>query len=222
MTCKTDYEELMSLKLDGMLPPTEVEELESHVTGCAECAPVWEAMREADSLIWSSTRILPPVPEGFHASVMARVAASPVKRTALLPVAEASPARVPVGIFPSMPATALDERQDWQRALGGYLRGAAAVAISLLGTLGLLIALVMSGVLVVGEPVSSMLEPLRTMLNAAGSWARSLAVGLGPGLLTMGGLLLGALLLAGWQVVAGYHRNIFDQSGGMTYTEAAA
>lgn len=222
MVCKAEYEELMSLNLDGMLPSDEEESLNAHLLGCGECAPVWEALREADAVLWASTRNQVPLPEGFHARVMAQVAASPVRRPTALAVPDAIPAPVPRSVLPGLPIYTLDEPQQWQRTLAGYLRGAAAVALSLLGTVGLLLALVMSNTLSVGEPFTPIVEMARTVINSASTWVRSLPVGMGPGALTVGGLVLGSLLLVGWQVVTGYHRTIFEQNVNSGYLEATA
>ncbi len=222
MVCKAEYEEMMSLKLDGLLPSDEEDSLNAHVVGCGECAPVWEALREADALLWASTRKPPPLPEGFHARVMAQVAISQVSRPIVLAVPDAILAPVPRSVLPGLPIYSLDEPQQWQRALAGYLRVAAAVGLSLLGTVGLLLALVMSNTLSVGEPFSGFVEMVRTVINSASTWVRSLPIGMGPESLTIGGLLLGTLLLVGWQVVTGYHRKIFEQPGNIGYAEAAA
>ena len=222
MVCNIDYEEMMSLKLDGLLPSDEDASLEAHMAGCGECAPVWEALREADALLWASTRKPPPLPEGFHARVMAQVAISQVSRPIALVVPDALPAAVPRSVLPGLPIYSIEEPQQWQRVLAGYLRVAAAVGLSLLGTVGLLLALVMSNTISVGGPFSGAVEMVRTIVNAASTWVRSLPVGVGPESLTVGGLLLGTLILVGWQVVSGYHRKVFEQSGNMGYAEAAA
>ena len=222
MVCKAEYEEMMSLNLDGMLPSDEEESLNAHLLGCVECAPAWEALREADALLWASAREPLPLPEGFHALVMTQVAASPVRRPIALAVPDLMPAPVPRSVMPGLPVYRLDEPQQWQRVLAGYLRGAAAVALSLLGTVGLLMALVMSNTLSVGEPFTPIVEMARTFINSASTWARSLPVGMGPGALTVGGLVLGSLLLVGWQVVTTYHRTMFEQNVNSGYLEAAA
>ena len=222
MVCKAEYEEMMSLKLDGLLPSQEEESLDSHLAGCAECAPLWEALREADTLLWASARRPAPLPEGFYVRVMAQVAVTLVNRPVVMAVPDAIPALVPRSVLPGMSIYPLDEPQQWQRALAGYLRVAAAVGLSLLGTVGLLLALVMSNTLSVGEPFSGFIEMVRTVINSASTWVRSLPIGMGPESLTVGGLLLGTLLLVGWQVVTGYHRRIFEQPGGIGFAEAAA
>jgi len=154
--------------------------------------------------------------------VMAQVVASPVRRPIELAVPDATPAPVPTSVLPGLPIYTVDGPVEWQRRLAGYLRGAAAVALSLLGTVGLLLALVMSNTLIVGEPFTPIVELARTVVNSASTWARSLPLGVGPGALTVGGLLLGSLLLVGWQVVAGYQRAMFEQNVSSGYFEAAA
>ena len=222
MVCKAEYEEMMSLNLDGMLPSGEEVSLNAHLLDCGECAPVWEALRRADALLWASARNPLPLPQGFHTRVMVQVAASPVRRPIALAVPDAIPAPVLRSVLPGLPIYTLDEPQQWQRVLAGYLRGAAAVALSLLGTVGLLLALVMSNTLSVGEPFTPIVEMARTIINSASTWVRSLPVGMGPGALTVGGLLLGTLLLVGWQVVTGYQRTMFEQNGNGRYLEATA
>jgi hypothetical protein len=98
----------------------------------------------------------------------------------------------------------------------------AAVGLSIAGTAGLLLALIVSGSLEVGGPFAGTVEVTRTFFAALGTWVRSIFVGLGPGALTTGALVLGLLVLVGWQVVSGYQRTAVEQRGNTGYLEAAA
>ena len=222
MVCKAEYEEMMSLKLDGLLASDEEASFEAHLAECGDCAPVWEAFRKADALLWASAREPLPLPEGFHTRVMAQVATAQVSRPVVSAVPDILLAPNPRSVLLGLPVYSLDAPEQWQHALARYLRVAAAVSLSLLGTVGLLLALVMSNTLTVGEPFSGFVEMVRTVINSAATWVRSLPIGMGPETLTVGGLLLGTLLLVGWQVVTNYHRRIFEQPGGIGFAEAAA
>jgi anti-sigma factor RsiW len=222
MECNREYDELMSLKLDGLLDPKGEEALQSHVASCSACAQLWAAMRQADSLLCASALAPLPVPATFRAEVMVRIAAIPQS-------SERSEVRNPQSVVPS-PTRRLDESvagipylpREWQGRLAAYARGIAAVALSLAGTAGLLLALLVTGVLQVEGPTATLVEALRTIFSAAETWVRSLFASSAAGLLTVGALVLALLALVGWQVVASYQRLAAQQRGKTAYLEAAA
>lgn len=223
MTCKTIYEEMMSLKLDGLLEADEARQLEAHVDQCAECSPVWAALQEADSLLCASAGAPAPVPATLHMRVMSQVAITPVFRPQMTPVAAPTaplPAQAtkPLGsIFADVPTgytTAL------RRRIGTYLTGVAATGLLLVGTLGLALVLVLSGVISLGEPFAPTVQVLRTFFNTAGVWVRSLVVGIGPEVVAGTALVSSLLLLVGWQVVTSYQRSALERPGQTAYLEA--
>jgi hypothetical protein len=73
----------MSLRLDGLLEPPDVTDLEQHLQTCPACTAQWAALREADSLLRVGARRPVPPPPDFAARVMTRVAATPVVRPQL-------------------------------------------------------------------------------------------------------------------------------------------
>ncbi|MDQ3928415.1 MAG: zf-HC2 domain-containing protein, partial [Chloroflexota bacterium] len=166
MSCRPVYDELMSLKLDDLLGPAEDARLQAHLTGCADCALTWQAMSEADALLCASATAPVPVPGNFHAAVMLKISQAHVYRP---PVAELQPALGAAlgSVLPASPAPpvtpagapGLDEDpwQEWQRRLSQYLRGAAAVGLSIAGTAGLVLALMLSGAMEVEGPFADFL-----------------------------------------------------------------
>lgn len=89
------YEELMSLKLDGLIDDFDERRLEEHLAHCDSCLQLWDLLQQADSILWASAHEPLPVPATFHAKVMVQVAAP-----ALQPVAVAVAVAVPA---PSQP-----------------------------------------------------------------------------------------------------------------------
>jgi hypothetical protein len=141
---------------------------------------------------------------------------------------ERSEVRNPQSVVPS-PTRRLDESlgtiylpREWQGRLAAYARGIAAVALSLAGTAGLLLVLLLTGVLQVEGPSATLVEALRTFFSAAETWVRALFASSAAGLLTVGALVLALLALVGWQVVASYQRLAAQQRGKTAYLEAAA
>jgi predicted anti-sigma-YlaC factor YlaD len=65
------YEVLISLSLDGLLDPTEAEELEQHLQTCEACADLRERMALVDVMFAAPPEVEPP--PDFAAGVMARV-----------------------------------------------------------------------------------------------------------------------------------------------------
>ncbi len=82
MSCRASVE-LMSLRLDGLLEPPDVTDLEKHLQTCPACTAQWAALREADSLLRVGARRPVQPPPDFAARVMTRVAATPVVRPQL-------------------------------------------------------------------------------------------------------------------------------------------
>jgi hypothetical protein len=233
MTCKGNYDEVMSLKLDGLLDAKKERELDEHVAICNHCGPLWAAMKRADTLLWSSVAEPVPVPVDFQAKVMLRVAATtivqPQSSPALqAPVATHVPASMPMSAsMPSLtrplgplPTNLSSPTQALRSQLGAYARGVSAVALTLLGTIGLFLALVVSGTLKLGGPLHDAGEVVRTSFVAAETWVRSLFVGVGLETLGVSGMVMGLLVLVGWQVVASHYRLASSQHGKTAYLEA--
>jgi len=229
MTCKGNYDEVMSLKLDGLLDANQERELDEHVTICNHCGPLWAAMKRADTLLWSSVAEPVPVPVDFQAKVMLRLAATTAVRpqpaaSIQAPVAASMPMATGMPSFTRplgpLPATLSSPTQDLRRQLGAYARGVSAVALTLLGTVGLFLALVVSGTLKLGGPLHDAGEVIRTSFVAAETWVSSLFVGVGLETLGVSGLVMGLLVLVGWQVVASHYRLASSQHGKTAYLEA--
>lgn len=218
--CKK-YDNLMSLKLDGLLDAEKERAFEGHVVGCPHCAPLWQAMLDADDMLreWVCAPIL--VPANFHVKVMARVVASAVVRPQLAPVfapiiAQAVPQPTrplsltgPLSGALTGPLTM--RLTELQARVAPYVRWAAATVLALAGITGLVMALVVSGVLTFDGQLAGVAGAFRTFFQAADTWVRSLFVGIGPGLFVVAALVLGLLALAGWQVVSAYQRSVLEQ-----------
>jgi hypothetical protein len=110
---------------------------------------------------------------------------------------------------------------EWQRRIGSYVRGMAAVGLSIAGTVGLLLALVLSGTIKLSGPAGDAVDTMRTFFQAAETWVRSLFVGFGPGLLAVASVMIGILLLVGWQVISGYYHSALENRGNTGVLEAA-
>jgi anti-sigma factor RsiW len=215
------YDNLMSLKLDGRLDAEKERAFEGHVVGCPHCAPLWEAMLEADDMLrgWICEPL--PVPANFHVKVMARVGASPALSPQLAPaLAPAFIQPIPqptrplslTGPLPGSFTGPLTMRlAELQSRIVPYVRWAAAIGLALAATVGLVMALVVSGVLTFDGQMAGVADGFRTFFQTADTWVRSLFVGIGPGLFVVAGLVLGLLALAGWQVVSAYQRSVFEQ-----------
>jgi hypothetical protein len=229
MTCKGNYDEVMSLKLDGLLDANKERELDEHVAICNHCGPLWAAMKRADTLLWSSVAEPAPVPVDFQAKVMLRVAATTAAQPQRSPAPQAHvPASMPMAAsMPSLtrplgplPINLASPTHALRSQLGAYARGLSAVALTLLGTIGLFLALVVSGTLKLGGPLHDAGEVVRTSFVAAETWVRSLFVGVGVETLGVSGLVMGLLVLVGWQVVASHYRLASSQHGKTAYLEA--
>lgn len=223
MSCQPIYDEIMSLKLDNLLDGDEERQLQAHMQECRDCTLTWRAMFEADALLWSSAKSPVAVPTHFHAAVMLKISQVQVYRPQVAELTEA-PALVPAlgSILPGpMPRVAQspspdeDIWQEWQRRLSQYLRGAAAVGLSVAGTSGLIIALMLSGVIKVEGQFAGFLAMLRTFLAAVNTWLGSVFAGVGTGTVAGVGLVMGVMVLVAWQLVAAYHRTADMEPGGM-------
>jgi hypothetical protein len=73
----------MSLRLDGLLEPADITNLEQHIQTCPACTAQWTALHEADRLLRAGARRPVQPPSDFAARVMTRVAATPVVRPQL-------------------------------------------------------------------------------------------------------------------------------------------
>ncbi len=227
MVCRSTYDEMMSLKLDGLLGSDESRLLMAHVESCADCAELWAAMSEADELLCASSREPVPLSVDFQAKVMHKIALLPVYRPQLgAAVWPAAVSSVPTG-----PATQVLPPEGWliagldtllecRHSLSRYLRGAAAIGLSIAGTAGLMIALLMSGALTVGGPFEGSVATMRTFFAAVGTWLNSLLLGVGAGVVSAGGLVAAIMLVVAWQVVSAYQRAVDFEQAGAGLTEA--
>lgn len=75
MQCR-EIKELLSPYLDGMLNPSEGEEISAHLAVCPDCQAEWHALCEVVDLFKTLPEMAPP-PE-FSAQVMNKIAASPL------------------------------------------------------------------------------------------------------------------------------------------------
>jgi hypothetical protein len=236
MACQTIYAEMMSLHLDGQLDDEAESRLLTHVVACGKCAPFWDALMEADTLFLASALEPVPVPQRFSLKVMARIAVTPATRQQLeiagtpemayqmtqmvpaLPIL----AHAPGGYEPFLPVHLPDALQQVQKRASGYLRGAVAAWLTATLTIGLLLALVVSGVIQVGGPFAPFVEGTRTFLSAAYTWARTLVTTVGVETVLGGAFLFGLLAFAGWQIVSGYQRAISRQMRETARVESVA
>jgi S-formylglutathione hydrolase FrmB len=233
MSCQPIYDEMMSLKLDNLLGSAEARHLQAHIAQCLDCASEWAAMSEADALLCASAAAPVAVPAHFHASVMLKISQVQVYRPQ---VAELAAAPAPVfapalgSILPPAPshthaAPSPDEDiwQEWQRRLSQYLRGAAAVGLSVAGTAGLVIALVLTGTIEVSGPFAGFVGMVRTFLAAVNTWLGSVFAGVGGGTVAGVSLVMGVMVLVAWQLVAAYHRTADMETGNVgQFAEAAS
>ena len=67
--------ELLSLELDGQLPPEEKGELEAHLDGCGECRRAAEELRQLHTIL---PELEEEVPDGLHQAIMDRIGAEKV------------------------------------------------------------------------------------------------------------------------------------------------
>lgn len=226
MACESPYDEMMSLKLDGLLDIEGECSLQAHIEDCTECALLWAAMEQADSLLWATVSAPIPVPASFQASVLLKIAHMPVYRpqfdtggaipayVSVLPLAPAHQAEHP------FPLGSVETLQEWQRRLSHYLRGIAAAGLAVAGTASLMIALMLSGVIKLDGPFAGAVAMLRTFFGALNTWIGSIFVGVGTGTVAAGGLVMGLLALVAWQMVSAYHRNVAIEYGNSGLAEA--
>ena len=228
--CKK-YDNLMSLKLDGLLDAEKERVFDNHVARCPQCAPMWEAMVETDKMLWGWVSEPLPVPANFHVKVMARVAISPITHMQVASTYAGIAVPQPTRPLPILPTTGpltggltgpLTMRlTEWNGRIAPYVRWIVAGVLALASIAGLVMALVVSGMLTFEGEMAGVAGAFRTFFQAADTWVRSLFVGLGPGMFVVGGLILGLLVLAGWQVASAYQRSVMEQRRGTTgYLEA--
>lgn len=226
MACGSPYDEMMSLKLDGLLGIEDERTLQSHIKDCTECALLWAAMAEADSLLLATVSAPVQVPASLQASVMLKIAHMPLLRPQ--PVGEMQPVLVPAfgSVLPALhieqpfPAFSVESLQEWQRRLSHYLRGLAVAGLAVAGTAGLLIALMLLNMVKVDGPFAGSIAMLRTFFGAVGTWVSSVFAGVGTGAVAAGVMIMGLLALAGWQMITTYHRTTVLEYGNSGLTEA--
>ena len=90
-----NYEELMSLKLDGALDTKDEHHLNEHLENCAGCAQLWALYMKADSMLRVSALETLPVPANFNAKVMAQIAMPRAAQAERAVSAEGTPFFVP-------------------------------------------------------------------------------------------------------------------------------
>ena len=232
MPCRNGIDELMSLKLDGVIDSENDRILAQHLQSCEDCSILWTYMKKADGMLVASARRPLPVPASFHLKVMTRIAtsAAPTPAIEMDPIFQpgmAALAHMPV--YTTAPTRRLEESPtgylaayaEWQHRIASYARGIAAVGLSIAGTVGLLLALVLSGTIKLSGPAGDVADTIRTFFQAADTWTRSLLVNFGPGLLAVGSVMIGILLLVGWQVISGYHHSALENRGNTGVLEAA-
>lgn len=212
MDC-TNYDEMMSLHLDGLLGPEDERLLLAHVKACKHCEPIWSALWTAHTLLIESASEPVALPGDFTVKVMNRVAAVAVTRPDFeMAAAVGQPAPVLPSILPPqfggpdnpfyLPELSL---HDWQARVATYVRGVATVALSVAATVGILLALLVSGSLQPDASLAPIVDTLRTFFGSLDTWASSLMGGIGTQALVIGGTIMGLMALAGWQIVANYH-----------------
>ena len=241
------FDELMSLKLDGLIDDFDERRLNEHLGECDVCAQTWALFRQADGILRNSASEPLPVPYSFQSKVMVQVAAPALQPQTQIAGSKRlfspsntdrlgeSPSLLGVGVpalaaasaanglafqpaptrrLPASPTTGLtDYNPDWQNRVGVYLRSAAAIIIALAGTTALFLALAISGVIKLGGALGDGVSTLRSLFEAVGAWFQSLFASSGSALLAVSAVIVGLLLLAGWQVVAGYQRAVAEGRG---------
>lgn len=237
MPCPIEYEELMSLRLDGLSDTDDDQRLDHHIQDCADCSLLWAAMSKVNDILVASALEPLPVPATLYSRVMTQIA---VSAPATAPVVELDPlfqpgigmvAGTPMGSTISTthtrrliesPTAYLAGYSEWQRRIAQYVRGIAAAGLAVAGTLGLLLALAMSGTIKLSGPAADAMGVVRTFFQAVDTWVRSVFVNFGPGLAAVGALMVGILILVGWQVFSGYQRSALENRGNTGVLEAIA
>jgi anti-sigma factor RsiW len=74
------FDELMSLKLDGLIDDVDERRLEEHLGECESCARSWVMLKQVDGVLRNSASEPLPVPYSFHSKVMAQIAAPAPQR----------------------------------------------------------------------------------------------------------------------------------------------
>lgn len=226
IACGSPYDEMMSLKLDGLLSIEDEQELQTHVRSCTGCGLLWAAMQDADSLFHATASAPIAVPTTFPAAVMLKIAETPLYRpqfggaTYIELAASVHGVVVPAAAAHPSALGSVESLQEWQRRLSHYLRGLAAAGLAVAGTASLMIALMLAGVIKLDGPFAGGVAMLRTFFGATSTWLTAIFVGVGTGAVAAGGLIMGVLALVAWQMVATYHRNIAIEHGNSALTEA--
>ena len=216
---------LMSLKLDGALNEEENKVVEAHVAGCPACAALWDAMLDADVLMWKWVQEPLPLPDNFGSKVMLKIAAQEgVSRAPSYTWTPetANVTRPLTGLLPLIPGPLTSQMHGWQHTASRYVRGVTIGILSVAAALGVLLALLVTGVIQFGGPLAGLTATLRTYFAAIDTWVRSLFMGLGVGVYAAVGLVMLLLALVGWQLVAQYQRSATDTRGNTGYLEAVA
>jgi hypothetical protein len=225
MDCSPHYSKLMSLKLDGALNEEDNKIVEEHVAGCPACAALWDAMLDADVLIWKWVHEPLPLPDNFGSKVMVKIAAqedvsrapsytwTPQTSNVTRPLTEA---------LPSLPGPLTSQMHGWHHQAARYVRVAAIAVVSVAASLGLALALLVSGVIRFEGPLAGLSATLRSYMAAIDTWVRSLFMGMGVGVYAAVGLVMLLLALIGWQLIAQYQRSVSDVRGNTGYLEAVA
>ena len=169
------------------------------------------------------------MPDNFHSKVMEQVVASPVVRPQMVPAyvpGVSQPTRPlsmtgPLGGSLTGPLTM--RLLEWQGQVAPYLRWVAVAALAVVGVIGVVLALIVSGVLTFQGDLAGVSGAFRTFFGVVDTWVRSLFTGAGPAIFVVAGILMTLLLIAGWQVVSSYQRSVLEQRRGATgYLEALA
>lgn len=225
IACGSPYDEMMSLKLDGLLSIEDEQLLQAHMRDCTGCGLLWAAMQDADSLFQATASAPVAVPATFPAAVMLKIADMPLYRPQFDRATYIEPAGVHGVVVPAAAAHpsqlgSVESLQEWQRRLSHYLRGVAAAGLAVAGTASLMIALMLAGVIKLDGPFAGGVAMLRTFFGATSTWLTAIFVGVGTGAVAAGGLIMGVLALVAWQMVATYHRNVVIEHGNSALAEA--
>jgi len=105
MPGQDEYNELMSLKLDGLIDSQDEALLDEHLQGCADCRLLWAAMKQANDILWASVQAPLAVPSALYSKVMVQISAT-VPAWELNPLFRPDVAAVPAVNAPGTPLAA--------------------------------------------------------------------------------------------------------------------
>jgi len=169
-----DYDERMSLMLDGRLNAREQADLTAHLATCEECRARWAAFQQVDRVL-TSAALVAPAP-GFAARFAGRLARQPARRTA------------PRRVF---------------ARIGAFATGAAAIALlavpMLLAVWDSIRTLVQGVPLLLGSLVAGAPTQLGYSISLAARWLVTLRA-----LNEAGQSIIGALSPSAGPILAGY------------------